>query len=91
MEMIIGQDCFHAIRPLEIHNDKSRISPFAVRLPIGWVLRGPLPSTLGFPSYCFKCSVEDNSLVEQVKTMLQELVESPPPTQKTKICTIGRL
>ena len=67
VEMILGQDCFHAIRPLKIHGDKSRKSPFAVRLPIGWVLSGPLPSSLGLPSHCFKCSAEDNPLIEQVK------------------------
>ena len=68
VEMIWGQDCFHANRPLETQGDKSRKSPFAVRLSIGWVLSGHLPSSLGFSSHCFKSSVEDNSLIEQVKS-----------------------
>ena len=63
----LGQDCFHAIRPLKIHGDNSRNSSFAVRLPISWVLSGPLPSSLGLPCHCFKCTVEDNSLIEQDK------------------------
>ena len=67
VEMILGQDCFHASRPVKIHGDESRNSPFAVRLPIGWVLSGPLPSSLGLPSHCFKCSVEDNSLMSKSK------------------------
>ena len=67
-EMILCQDCSHAIRPLEIHGDKNRNSPVAVRLPIGWVLSGPLPSSLGLPSHCFKCSVEDKSFKEQVNS-----------------------
>ena len=63
----LGHDCFHAIRPLKIHGDNSRNSSFAVRLPIGWVLSGPLPSSLVLPCHCFKCTVEDNSLIEQDK------------------------
>ena len=68
MELILGQYCFHAIRSLEIYGDKSRKSPFAARLPIAWVLSGPVPSSLSLPSHNFKCSVEGNSLVEQIKS-----------------------
>ena len=45
IEMILGQDVYHAIRPLEYFSADEKCSPFAVRLPIGWVLSGPLPSS----------------------------------------------
>ena len=67
VQMILGQDCFHSIRPLENNGVKSRNSPFFVHSSVVWVLSGPLPSFLGLASHCFKCSVGDNSLVEQVK------------------------
>ena len=67
VELILGHDCFHAIRTLEIFGEKSRISPFLVRLPIDWVHIGPRPSPLHLPSHFLKCSVEDTSLIEQVK------------------------
>ena len=40
IEMILGQDVYHAIRPLEYFSanfSAEKRSPFAVRLPIGWV------------------------------------------------------
>ena len=45
IEMILGQDVYHAIRPLEYFSADEKCSPFAVRLPIGWVLSGPLLSS----------------------------------------------
>ena len=45
IEMILGQDVYHAIRPLEYFTADEKCSPFAVRLPVGWVLSGPLPSS----------------------------------------------
>ena len=47
IEMILAQDVYHAIRPLEYFAADEKCSPFAVRLPIGWVLSGPLPSSSG--------------------------------------------
>ena len=38
IEMILGQDVYHAIRPLEYFAADKKCSPFAVRSPIGWVL-----------------------------------------------------
>ena len=35
IEMILGQDVYHAIRPLEYFSADEKCSPFAVRLPIG--------------------------------------------------------
>ena len=55
VKMILGQDNFHAIRPLEyFESDRRNTRAVAVRLPLGWVLSGPLPSTTGLFSTCFK-------------------------------------
>ena len=50
IEMVLGQNVYHAIRPLEYFSADEKDSPFAVRLPIGWVLSGPLPSSPGLVS-----------------------------------------
>ena len=69
IEMIPGQDVYHAIRPLEYFAADEKYSPFAVRLPIGWVLSGPLPSSSGLVSTCFKANMEqDFELASQVKS-----------------------
>ena len=66
--MILGQIVSQSMRPLEILAFKSRNSPFALRLHINWVFKGTLPFSLSLPFHCLKYSVEDNLLVEQVKT-----------------------
>ena len=69
IEMILGQDVYHAIRPLEHFSADEKRSPVAVRLPIGWVLSGPLPSSSCLTSTCFKVNIEhDNELASQVKS-----------------------
>ena len=69
IEMILGQDVYHAIRPLEYFAADEKSSPFSFRLPIGWVLSGPLPSSLGLVSTCFKANIEhDFELASQVKS-----------------------
>ena len=68
VEIIIGQDFYHTIRPVEYLLGEDSISPCAVRLPIGWVLSGPLPPSFNSNSSCFKCVVEDMSLGDQIKT-----------------------
>ena len=69
IEMILGQDLYHAIRPLEYFAANEKSSPFAVRLPIGWVLSGPLPSSSSLVSTCFKANMEqDFELASQVKS-----------------------
>ena len=45
--MILGQDVYHAIRPLEYFAADKKCLPFTVCLPIGWILSGPLPSSSG--------------------------------------------
>ena len=69
IEMILGQDVYHAIRPLECFSADEKCSPFAVRLPIGWVLSGPLPSSSSLVSVCFKANIgQDFELACQVKS-----------------------
>ena len=69
IEMILGQDVYHAIRPLEYFSADEKCSPFAVRLPIGWVLSGPLPLSSSLVSVCFKANIEqDFELACQVKS-----------------------
>ena len=58
IEMILGQDVYHAIHPLEYFAADKKCAPFAVRLPIGWVLSGSLPSSLCLVSTCFKANVK---------------------------------
>ena len=67
--MILGQDAYKAIRPIEYFvSSTDRSSPVAVRLPIGWVLSGPLPSTSNLSTSCFETSSEeDSTLAREVK------------------------
>ena len=58
IEMILGQDKYHVIHPLDYFAGDEKFSPFAVRLPIGWVLSGHLPSSLSLVSTCFKANME---------------------------------
>ena len=70
-EMIPGQDVFHRIRPLEYLEADRPNTPIAVRSPLGWVLSGPLPSTTGLFSICFKSltsSENDSILAEQLSS-----------------------
>ena len=71
VEMILGQDVFHSIRPLEYFEADRKNTPIAVRLPLGWVLSGPLPSTSGLVSTCFKAvtqSESDSKLADQLRS-----------------------
>ena len=69
IEMILGQDVYQAIHPLEYFSADDKRSPVAVSLPIGWVLSGPLPSSSCLTSTCFKVNIEhDNELASQVNT-----------------------
>ena len=73
IEMILGRYVHHAIRPLEYFAADEKCSPSAVRLPIGWVLSGPLPSSSGLVSTCFKANMEqDFELASQIKSWYME-------------------
>ena len=67
IEMILGQDVYHAIRPLEYFSADEKCLPVAIRLPIGWAFSGPLPRNLCLSSMCFKVNIEHhNELASQV-------------------------
>ena len=67
-EVIIGQDYYHVVRPIEFILVDDNNSPCSVRLPIGWVISGPLPPSVVSTSSCFKWVVEDSSLIDQIKS-----------------------
>ena len=70
VELILGQDVFHCIRALEYFETDRKNTPIAVRLPLGWVLSGPLLSTLGLISTCFKAVTQretDSKLADQIR------------------------
>ena len=71
VEMILGQDVFHSIRLLEYFESDRKNSPIAVRIPLGWVLSGPLPSTSRLVSKCFKAVIQsesDSQLADQLRS-----------------------
>ena len=68
VEIIIGQNYYHAVRPIEFILGDDKNSPCSVRLPIGWVISGPLPPSVHSTSSCLKCLVEDSSLTGQIKS-----------------------
>ena len=68
VEMILGQDTFPCIHPLEYSETDRKNTPIAVRLPLGWVLSGPLPSNWCLFWTCFKAVTQreaDSKLVDQ--------------------------
>ena len=78
VEMILGQDVFHCIRPLEYFEAVRPNTPIAVRLPLGWVLSGPLPSTTGLSRL-----VSTLSLVQRTILFLPHMV----PTSKLTLAS----
>ena len=68
VEVIIEQDYYHAVRPLEFILGDDKNSPCSVRLQLGWVISGPLPPSVNSTSSCFKCVVVDSSLTGQIKS-----------------------
>ena len=67
VKLILGQDAYEAIRPLEYFTvRRTKDTPLAVRLALGWVLSGPVPSTVACPSTCFTATSEQNDELAQV-------------------------
>ena len=67
MKLILGQDAYEAIRPLEYFTvRRTKDTPLAVRHALGWVLSGPVPSTVACPSTCFTATSEQNDELAQV-------------------------
>ena len=78
VDLIFGQDSFHAIRHEECFKSEAdpNTSPVAVRLPIGWVLSGLMPTSTGFLSSCFKCNTDDTELACQIKRWYEIVIRS---------------
>ena len=73
--MILGQEVFHSIRPLECFEPDRKHTPIAVRLPLGSVLSGPLASILGPLSTCFRAvtqSESDSKLADQLRSWYEK-------------------
>ena len=69
--MILDQFMFHLIRPFEYSESDRKDTPTAVRLPSQWVFSGPLPSTSGIFSTCFKAVAQiecDFHLADQIRS-----------------------
>ena len=64
VEVILGQDYYHAVRPIEFLLGEDSYSPCSDRLPISWVISCPLLPSAELTS-CFKCVLEDSSLTDQ--------------------------
>ena len=47
-------------------------TPAALRMPIGWVLSGLLPSPICVRATTFKCNFEDVALADQVKKWYEQ-------------------
>ena len=71
VDMILGQDVFHFIRPLEYFDSDRKNTPVAVRLSLGWVLSGPLPSTSGLFSTCFKAVTTNKDTYSELAEQLR--------------------
>ena len=76
VEMILGQDVFHSICPLEYFDSDRKNAPVAVRLPLGWVLSGPLPSSSGLYSTCFKAVASNKELDSELADQLRSWLDS---------------
>ena len=67
---MLGQDVFHCIRPLEFFETDRKNTPIDIRLPLGWLLSGPPPSTTGLISTCFMAVTQremDSKLADQIR------------------------
>ena len=74
VELILGQDEFHSIRPLEHFESDRQNTPIDVRLPLACVLRGRLRATSGLVSTCFKAvtqSESDSKLADQLRSWFE--------------------
>ena len=66
--MILGKDFYYAIRLLEYFSAHAKRSPVALRLPIGWVLSGPLTSSSCLTSTCFKVNIDHDMTLTRLRT-----------------------
>ena len=71
VEMILGQDVFHSIRPLEYFDCDRKNAPVVVRLSLGWILSGPFPSSSGLYSTCFRAVACHEELESDLADLLR--------------------
>ena len=62
--IVIGQNFYQHLHYI---HDLDKKLPIAILLPVELDLSGPLPSSSGLLSTCFKCNAEGVKLVSQVK------------------------
>ena len=69
VELILGQDIYEAIRPIEYVKPAGKNVPLAVLLPLGWVTSGPVDSATALlsSSFTISCTQEDQDLAEEVR------------------------
>ena len=85
VEVFIGQDYYHAVRPIDFILGDDKKSLCSVRLPIGWVISGPLLTSVHSTSSCLKCVVEDSSLTDQIKSWYE--LESYGASKQVDACS----
>ena len=68
VKVILGQDCYSLIRPLENKNNGQN-KPWAVRTQLGWMVCGPLPADEMCESSVFSTnfSNQESGLAEQLR------------------------
>ena len=69
VKMLLGQDGFHFVHPLDLFESDHQNTSVAVHLPFGWVMTGPLLSTSGLVFTCFNAferTVDGSDLAEQL-------------------------
>ena len=67
VSIILGQNAYHLIRPLEYKNGGEN-QPWAVRLPLGRTISGPIPvSELRYSAACHTANDDDVKLADVVK------------------------
>ena len=86
--MIPVEELFHVIRPLEYFETNRKDTPIAVRLPLGWILSGQLPSASGLFSTSFKAVTQigsDFEVTDQVRSWFD--MESFGAYRKVQPCS----
>ena len=67
VKVILGQDCYSLIRPLEYRNNGQH-KPWAVRTQLGWMVCGPLPAD----EIC-ECAVVSTNFSNQESRLAEQL------------------
>ena len=68
VEVLLGQDYYHAVRPIDVLTGDDSNSSCSVRLQIAWVIIASLWPSAGLNSSCVECIDEGSSLIDQTKS-----------------------